>query len=743
MFLLFNLFKMESFSNSNNDPAKQFSTPLLYIIKISCIISLFTNIFFLREYVKRIIEKKNSFIFKLFLTFGFIETIISILWILLYIFYINDKIMSFIFIFSIYYNTFFILCINHRLGLTVLNITNVNTKKIFLFIIPFIIGLFVSLISNIFDLFHNNESTIIIIYFRTISGNDKIYYKKIILYFFSILPIIALIIFFYQRTKIKGVILYQYDNENRIFYDSYSNKFLFYLLSHFLLSILYLIHPIVNYSNFSQYNIINFIILFILIINPLIELFIKIKHLKISCCVSKKKKLNHEISYYFDSSYKNENLDDSYFELSENEKIEKLENKNINHLTKDIFISICYCIEKVNKIKKNMSYENILEINKELSRENIVHTINRSKIISENSELSTDENILVGGIFSIECVEYAPEIFKYLRQLDNVKEEEIFNSMLPMNNESSFNKSEGKGGALFLNSYDKKFIIKTITYEELELMRNELLSKIVKYFNDNKDSLITRIYGLYKIAMFGSYSDQYFLLMKNNFGVFEKNVITKYDLKGSKYSREVHHTGKEEEEKNIVFKDINFNNKEGVLILNHENRNKLINIVSKDAEFLNQLYIMDYSLLVIKLKLNDDELINLFDSEFKKRNQLELNVIIAELKEGKQIIIPDENLREEYNPYAVKFNKKNTENLKKFIFPSLYDNEIYLISIIDYLQLYTLKKKIELQYKKIKADEKDISSNPPDEYKKRFIEYIHKITDENIIKNKIKEKFNI
>jgi hypothetical protein len=231
--------------------------------------------------------------------------------------------------------------------------------------------------------------------------------------------------------------------------------------------------------------------------------------------------------------------------------------------------------------------------------------------------------------------------------------------------------------------------------------------------------------------------------MKNNFGVFEKNVITKYDLKGSKYSREVHHTGKEEEEKNIVFKDINFNNKEGVLILNHENRNKLINIVSKDAEFLNQLYIMDYSLLVIKLKLNDDELINLFDSEFKKRNQLELNVIIAELKEGKQIIIPDENLREEYNPYAVKFNKKNTENLKKFIFPSLYDNEVYLISIIDYLQLFTLKKKLELQYKKFKAEENEISSVDPNKYKNRFIEYVKKITDENAIRNKIKEKFNI
>ena len=444
-------------------------------------------------------------------------------------------------------------------------------------------------------------------------------------------------------------------------------------------------------------------------------------------------------SYYLNKSFRASHSNDNYFELSDNEKIEKLENKNIIHLTKDIYIAICYCLEKQIKTKKNSNVFNLQEkINNELSRENKVYTINRSTIASENSELSKDEKILKEERFSIECVEYAPKIFSILRELDNIKEEEIFYSMLPMNNHSSFSKSDGKGGALFLNTFDKKFIIKTIIYEEFEFMRNKLLTKIVEYFKDNKDSLITRIYGIYKIKMYGSYNDQYFLLMKNNFGVFKKKVLSKYDLKGSKYTREV-----QEEGKDIVFKDINFDNKEGALILNDENRNKLLKIVSKDAKFLNELEIMDYSLLVVKLKLNDDELTNLFDSNFKKNNKLELAVIIAELKEGKQDIKLDTVFREEYDPNAVNFIKKDTENLKKFIFPSLYDNEVYLISIIDYLQLFTLKKKLELQYKKFKAEENEISSVDPNKYKNRFIEYVKKITDENAIRNKIKEKFNI
>ena len=724
---------MESFSyNSINEELSK-SGPFLIILKISCVLSGLTNIVFLFFYARRMFEKKNSFIFILFFTFGFFETIISILWLLLFFLDYYNKYMSLIFIFSIYYNTFFILCINDRLGLTVLNIANVNSKKYIYFIISLVIGLFVSVISSSFELYDKyNKNIIIILYFRTFRSGEKSYIYFFLIFFY-ILPIIALIIFFFQRIKIKGAILYKYDNENRIFYDSYSNKFLFYLFSHFLISILYLLS-----IKFNIDIIIKNIVLYILIINPLFELIIKIKKLEISNCFSKNH-MDADKSYYLNKSFRASHSNDNYFELSDNEKIEKLENKNIIHLTKDIYIAICYCLEKQIKTKKNSNVFNLQEkINNELSRENKVYTINRSTIASENSELSKDEKILKEERFSIECVEYAPKIFSILRELDNIKEEEIFYSMLPMNNHSSFSKSDGKGGALFLNTFDKKFIIKTIIYEEFEFMRNKLLTKIVEYFKDNKDSLITRIYGIYKIKMYGSYNDQYFLLMKNNFGVFKKKVLSKYDLKGSKYTREV-----QEEGKDIVFKDINFDNKEGALILNDENRNKLLKIVSKDAKFLNELEIMDYSLLVVKLKLNDDELTNLFDINFKKNNKLELAVIIAELKEGKQDIKLDTLFREEYDPNAVNFIKKDTENLKKFIFPSLYDNEVYLISIIDYLQLFTLKKKLELQYKKFKAEENEISSVDPNKYKNRFIEYVKKITDENAIRNKIKEKFNI
>ncbi len=54
-------------------------------------------------------------------------------------------------------------------------------------------------------------------------------------------------------------------------------------------------------------------------------------------------------------------------------------------------------------------------------------------------------------------------------------------------------------GSLFTNTNDKKFILKSMKLEEVEVMTNDFLLKYVKYIHDNPKSLLCRIYGIYKI----------------------------------------------------------------------------------------------------------------------------------------------------------------------------------------------------------------------------------------------------
>jgi hypothetical protein len=186
--------------------------------------------------------------------------------------------------------------------------------------------------------------------------------------------------------------------------------------------------------------------------------------------------------------------------------------------------------------------------------------------------------------FTISCVEYAPKIFSYLRKLDLVKEEEIINSLLPMNNKNGIQDSEGKGGSFFLNSDDNEYSLKTITFDEAELIRGLLLCRMAEYLSSNKESIIGRIYGVYKISMKTGLIKEdeiYFILMKNVIGSFNENLICKYDLKGSSLNRKVN-LG---EFVTNVMKDNNFKDIEQVLLLNKQNAQKLLTVASEDANF--------------------------------------------------------------------------------------------------------------------------------------------------------------
>ena len=176
-----------------------------------------------------------------------------------------------------------------------------------------------------------------------------------------------------------------------------------------------------------------------------------------------------------------------------------------------------------------------------------------------------------------------------------------------MNNKLSINESQGKSGNFFICTDDNELILKTISDQELDFITNIFLEKYYKHISENKDSLICRLYGLYQVTLYDKKVNV--ILMKNVLGKYKPNLLCSYDLKGSTYNREVEFDM--EKVQKIVMKDNNFEQLEKNLYLEEENLLKIKEISKKDAKFLESLEIMDYSLLILKLSVNDKEVITI------------------------------------------------------------------------------------------------------------------------------------
>jgi 1-phosphatidylinositol-4-phosphate 5-kinase len=104
------------------------------------------------------------------------------------------------------------------------------------------------------------------------------------------------------------------------------------------------------------------------------------------------------------------------------------------------------------------------------------------------------------------------------------------------------NQSHGSGGmsgSFFFFTEDKKYIIKTMTFEEKNTLL-DMLPNITKYFMVTAGrSLISRVYGIYKVKYPGM-NRIYLMIQRNNIMIQKHNMLLNtFDLKGSKYKRKV------------------------------------------------------------------------------------------------------------------------------------------------------------------------------------------------------------
>ena len=321
----------------------------------------------------------------------------------------------------------------------------------------------------------------------------------------------------------------------------------------------------------------------------------------------------------------------------------------------------------------------------------LIHFTN--KTVNDNfgpiDEIKNDFN------FNVKIRKYSPKIFYVLRKIDGISNDDYLLSLSPKDNLKIIKESFASGGRSanpIIFTYDKKFLLKTISKSE----KNILLNILPEYHRRMRDttSLLCRIYGLYKIEVSGKQS-MHLIVMRNMNELPSKTKYACFDLKGSTVQRttltkednqEVINGYKEkiiEHYKNKILKDLDFDLLDFSFDFPKNVCDLIQNSLCEDSEFLKGNNLIDYSLLCSIHHFNQED----YDKVDKEQK------------------------------YRIVITKD-----KKFL---------YNFSIIDFLTPYGITKKFELGIKTAGAklsENGDTNFSVLDAvgYSRRFVRYLNK-----------------
>ncbi|XP_074026607.1 phosphatidylinositol 5-phosphate 4-kinase isoform X1 [Leptinotarsa decemlineata] len=340
--------------------------------------------------------------------------------------------------------------------------------------------------------------------------------------------------------------------------------------------------------------------------------------------------------------------------------------------------------------------------------------------------------------------EYCPMVFRNIRErfgIDDLDYKESLTRSQPLPDDSS-----GKSGAKFYLSYDRIFIIKTLTSEEVERMHSFLKHYHPYIVERHGKTLLPQYLGMYRLTV--DNVEHYIVVSRN---VFSNHLSThrKFDLKGSTVDREA--SEKEKEKELPTLKDNDFVNEQMKVSIGEEAKSKLMETLTADVDFLTKLHLMDYSLLlgIHEVERGEQELQRQRELEAENPQESDESESGSGLENRAMgVTTPPDSpnvvgqlLREHSLQYEGKFNKiyQYLEVVTGGIIPDLdiYAipssetapvNEIYFIAIIDVLTHYGVKKQAAKAAKTVKygSNVDGISTCDPDQYARRFIDFMSK-----------------
>uniref|UniRef100_A0A8C2ZWN4 Phosphatidylinositol 5-phosphate 4-kinase type-2 alpha n=1 Tax=Cyclopterus lumpus TaxID=8103 RepID=A0A8C2ZWN4_CYCLU len=341
--------------------------------------------------------------------------------------------------------------------------------------------------------------------------------------------------------------------------------------------------------------------------------------------------------------------------------------------------------------------------------------------------------------------EYCPLVFRNLREKFGIDDQDFLNSLTrsaPLNSEA-----QGRSGARFHTSYDKRYVIKTITSEDVAEMHN-ILKKYHQFIVEcHGNTLLPQFLGIYRLTVDG---DETYMIVTRNVFSHRLSVFKKYDLKGSTVAREA--SDKEKAKELPTYKDNDFINDGQKICIDGENKKMFLenpplsvcintffsfNFLPFDTSllhkhshvfslafistpFLAQLKLMDYSLLVgiHDVEKAEQEDVESEDNEPEEDGESDGGGIGTPPDSPSNTLDSNKPLSPgEFDPaidvYAIKSND------------SAPRKEVYFMAIIDILQHYDAKKKAAHAAKTVKHGAgAEISTVNPEQYSKRFYDFI-------------------
>ncbi|XP_057685679.1 phosphatidylinositol 5-phosphate 4-kinase type-2 gamma [Corythoichthys intestinalis] len=340
--------------------------------------------------------------------------------------------------------------------------------------------------------------------------------------------------------------------------------------------------------------------------------------------------------------------------------------------------------------------------------------------IKVNNHLFNKENL--PGHFKFK--EYCPQVFRNLRERFGIEDLDYQVSLTRSPPTRSVN-DQGEG--LLLNSYDRTLIVKQISSEDVADMHSILSEYHQHIVKCHGSTLLPQFLGMYRVSV--ESEETYLIVMRNMFS-HRLVVHRKYDLKGSLVDREA--SDKERGKELPTLKDVDFRNNMQKVYVTEEQKEKFMEKLNRDVEFLVKLKIMDYSLL---LGIHDLGRAEREEEEGEEVSNEEEQEAENGLAPGGPAVGSYGTSPEGIAGYMSCYKPLGAGEFDPYVdvyavrsCPGAPQREVYFMGLIDVLTQYDTKKKAAHAAKTVKHGAgAEISTVHPEQYAKRFRDFISNI----------------
>ncbi|KAL6874002.1 hypothetical protein ACP4OV_014084 [Aristida adscensionis] len=356
--------------------------------------------------------------------------------------------------------------------------------------------------------------------------------------------------------------------------------------------------------------------------------------------------------------------------------------------------------------------------------------------------------------------DYCPMVFRNLREMFKIDAADYMISICGSDALRELS-SPGKSGCVFFISQDDRFMIKTLRKSEVQVLLR-MLPDYYRHVRTYENTLITKFFGLHRVKP--SSGQKFRFVVMGNMFCTELRIHRRFDLKGSTLGRSAN---KIKIDENTTLKDLDLNYS---FYLDPSWRETLLEQIEIDSKFLRSHGIMDYSLLLgvhyraphnlrtqasFHQRTVPDRLLVLSEEDALEDdafNYSEGLVLVEHAKDQNGVVVGPHirgaRLRSSVSFGEVDLLLPGTARLQIQLgvnmparaeqitqkdggesFRQVYDVVLYL-GIIDILQDYSMRKKIEHAYKSIHCDSSLVSVVEPSFYSERFLKFIRTIFPE-------------